>query len=146
MWPPVIHLPAFIISTRPHHPHLTSRRKDPAPDRSLVKTSPHSLPVLLVSRVARNRGGHSVEPCVQVLDQSGGARCPTRRRIWLLGIKHSYTFPAVRQPRKAFRLPRLFSNFLLHPPEHTRAMDGAEKSEDNEKESPPLQIDPKWYA
>ena len=27
-----------------------------------------------------------------------------------------------------------------------RSMDGTEKDDNNEKESPPLRIDPKWYA
>ena len=31
-------------------------------------------------------------------------------------------------------------------PGHARVMDDAEKSEENEKESPPLQIYPKWYV
>ena len=31
------------------------------------------------------------------------------------GYQHPHTFPAVCQPRKAFRLPRLFPNFPLHP-------------------------------
>ena len=73
----------------------------------------------------------------------------------------------VRQLRKASRPPRLFPNFPLHPPSRYRIdvrrthavpsigrlhpsphefMDDAEGGEKNEKESPLLQIDPKWYV
>ena len=79
-------------------------------------------------------------------------------------------FPWYASLEKAFKSPRLFQNSPPHPPSRCRIgirwahtvpsidqlypgthneslfMGYAEKSEKNEKESPPLQIDPKWYA
>jgi len=54
------------------------------------------------------------------LGQSGGTRSSAWRlapdTALYLGIKHSCTFPAVRQPRKASRPTRLFPNFLFTLP------------------------------
>jgi len=41
----LIHPPTFIIPTRPR-PHLTSRRRDPAPDRSLLPARVKASPLL----------------------------------------------------------------------------------------------------
>jgi len=75
--------------------------------------------------------------------------------LWYTSLEnlsdHLASFQTSPSPAQSLSYPRPSDSprpfYRSTIPKHAqRVMDDAEKSEKNEKESPPLQIDPKWYV